>query len=92
MNKRPPPPADFDENPEWTNAMHARAKPASEVHGKAIAAAMIRKPGRPAMTDAERKQVVTMRLSPDVLAALKATGAGWQTRADKLLRGALGLR
>lgn len=33
----------FDENPEWTEADFARARPASEVHGKEFAASMIRK-------------------------------------------------
>lgn len=32
----------FDENPEWTEEDFARARPASEVHGKEFAAAMIR--------------------------------------------------
>lgn len=37
------------------------------------------------------KVVTTLRLSPDVLAKLKASGPGWQARADDLLRRALGL-
>jgi hypothetical protein len=27
-----PPPADFDDNPEWTDEDFARARPANEVH------------------------------------------------------------
>ena len=32
------------------------------------------------------KERITIRLSPDVLAAFRATGAGWQTRMDAALR------
>ena len=32
------------------------------------------------------KQPVTLRLDPDVLQALKATGPGWQTRVNEILR------
>lgn len=31
------------------------------------------------------KQLVTLRIPPDVLARRKATGAGWQTRMAELL-------
>ena len=85
MNK-PPPPAAFDENPEWSEADFARARPASVVHGKALAAGLVRPRGRPTLAEAERKAKVNIRLSPDVVAALRATGAGWQTRADQALR------
>jgi uncharacterized protein (DUF4415 family) len=33
-----------------------------------------------------RKVPVSIRLSPDVAAGLRATGAGWQSRADDALR------
>lgn len=81
-----PPPAGFDENPEWTKADFSRARPASEMHGKAIAAALIRPRGRPALAESDRKAKVNIRLSPDVVAALRATGSGWQTRVDQALR------
>jgi uncharacterized protein (DUF4415 family) len=90
--RRPPPPADLDDNPEWTEEMFARARPASEVHGPELAVAMVRKRGRPALAPEARKQQVTLRLSPEVIEALKATGAGWQTRAEEALRRALGIR
>jgi len=32
------------------------------------------------------KAITTIRLSPEVLAAFKATGKGWQTRMDAILR------
>jgi uncharacterized protein (DUF4415 family) len=35
---------------------------------------------------APKKVPVSIRLSPDVLEGLRATGEGWQTRADEALR------
>ena len=32
------------------------------------------------------KEPINIRLSPDVLAALRASGAGWQTRIDTALK------
>jgi uncharacterized protein (DUF4415 family) len=43
-----------------------------------------RKRGRPAKPDA--KVAVKLRLDPDVLAVLRATGPGWQTRVNQMLR------
>ena len=46
-----------------------------------------RKPGRPAgSVKAGAKVATNIRFDPDVLEALKATGPGWQTRANDLLR------
>ncbi len=47
--------------------------------------------GRPPLPEADRKQRVTLHLDRDILAALKAEGKGWQTRANAALRRALGL-
>ncbi|WP_299155033.1 BrnA antitoxin family protein [uncultured Tateyamaria sp.] len=47
--------------------------------------------GRPPMKEGERKERTTILLDPDVLSSLKADGRGWQTRANALLREALGL-
>lgn len=53
---------------------------------QALAERRARLRGRPAMAPEERKQKVTMRLSPETAAALRATGPGWQRRADEALR------
>ena len=37
-------------------------------------------------TDRKAKEPVTMRLDADLLAAIKATGPGWQTRLNDLIR------
>jgi uncharacterized protein (DUF4415 family) len=73
-----------DENPEWTDEMFARARPAAEVLGEAFME-MARKPGRPkALTP---KQPVTLRLDSAIVQRLRASGKGWQTRVnDELAR------
>jgi uncharacterized protein (DUF4415 family) len=45
------------------------------------------KAGRPPKPD--RKVAIKLRLDPDILAALRATGAGWQTRINEILRRAI---
>ncbi|PRD40437.1 hypothetical protein C5748_25805, partial [Phyllobacterium phragmitis] len=52
-------------------------------------ASIQRSRGRPPVENP--KQQVSLRLSPDVLAKLKATGKGWQSRADEILRKGVGL-
>lgn len=48
---------------------------------------MARRQGRPVgSVKAAPKVPTTIRLSPDVSAAFRATGAGWQTRIDAALR------
>lgn len=78
-----------DETPEWTAEDFARAKPASEVLptlvGAKVAAEMLRpKRGRP--VSANPKEHVNLRLDPDVVAAFRATGRGWQTRLNTALK------
>ena len=75
-----------DDNPEWTKEDFARARPASEVIGRKAADALVRPRGRPALDPSQRKQAVSIRLSADVLAALRSTGPGWQSRVDQMLR------
>jgi uncharacterized protein (DUF4415 family) len=40
--------------------------------------------GRP--LSEQTKERITIRLSPDVVSAFRATGAGWQTRIDAVLK------
>ena len=43
--------------------------------------------GRPVgSVKADTKQAVTVRYSPDVLAAFRAMGSGWQAKMDEALR------
>jgi uncharacterized protein (DUF4415 family) len=51
-----------------------------------------RRRGRPVgSVAAVSKDAVKLRLDPDVLAALRATGDGWQTRINEMLRASLSL-
>ena len=50
-------------------------------------ASIKRGPGRPPV--ATKRPTLNMRVDADVLAALKATGPGWQTRINALLRDAV---
>ncbi|CAN5297047.1 BrnA antitoxin family protein [soil metagenome] len=76
------------DNPEWTKADFARARPASEVLTPAQMAQFKRAPGRPKLE--KPKVPVSLRLDPDVLNFFKASGPGWQTRLEDVLRGAMG--
>lgn len=85
----PAPPAlpdDWDDNPEWTEEDFANARPASEVMGPEMAAKLVRQRGRPPKAEGEKKEAVSIRLSPEVLAHFRAGGEGWQTRIDEALR------
>lgn len=62
-------PEEYDELPELTDEMLARAK--------------INKGGRP-VSDNPRK-LISLRLPVDVIERWKATGAGWQTRMAEQL-------
>jgi uncharacterized protein (DUF4415 family) len=42
--------------------------------------------GRPPKAPGERKEAVSLRLSPSVVAHFRATGEGWQTRIDEALQ------
>ena len=76
-----------DENPEWTEADFRRARPVREVMPELIEAAK-RARGRPKL--ARPKAHVSLRVDPDVLAAYKASGPGWQKRINDILARAIG--
>lgn len=85
MPKRPKVDPVIDEdNPEWTAADFAKARPASELSADILAQFPKTKVGRP---KAENPKVpVKLRLDGAVVDALRATGPGWQTRINDLLR------
>lgn len=65
----------------------ANARPAPEALGKSVLESLKRGRGRPVGSVAEQtKEKVNLRLDPDVLDALRASGRGWQTRVNDLLR------
>lgn len=77
-----------EENPEWTNADFAQARPAHEVLPPDVLSAFRNTRGP---QKALRKIPVSIRLSSEVVEHFKATGPGWQRRIDDTLRKAAGL-
>ena len=79
------------DNPILTESMLAQAR---ALDGFPELAALVRRNarGRPPLAASDRKERVTLHLDPDVLAALRRDGRGWQTRANAALRRALGLQ
>ncbi|MGM4919538.1 BrnA antitoxin family protein [Tardiphaga sp. 813_E8_N1_3] len=77
------PPATHDDNPEWTAADFAASRPAEELPPD-ILAQFKNKPGRPRTENP--KIPVKLRLDDDVVTALRATGPGWQTRINDMLK------
>jgi uncharacterized protein (DUF4415 family) len=64
------------DNPAWTKAMFARARPARDVEPD-----LVSNPPRIGRPPVEKpKQQISLRLDPDVIAAYRSTGAGWQKR------------
>jgi uncharacterized protein (DUF4415 family) len=80
MKKHTNPELPDDENPEWTDADFKRAAPFSGLP-KSLQTKLR---GRPPKESP--KVAVKLRLDPDVLSVLRATGAGWQTRVNTILR------
>ena len=61
-----------------------RFKPAHEVLTARLQKTLGMKQRGPQKTPT--KQMTTIRLSPEVMSAFKATGSGWQTRIDGALK------
>jgi uncharacterized protein (DUF4415 family) len=81
--KKKKPPATHDDNPEWTKADFAASRPAEELPPE-ILAQFKNKPGRPRLENP--KIPLKIRLDDDVVTALRATGPGWQTRVNDMLK------
>ena len=79
MNKKPNPELIDDDNPEWTDDMFAQS-----VRFDALPDSL--KTKLRGKQKEPTKISVTVRYSPEVLAAFKATGKGWQTRMDDALK------
>ena len=82
MTRKPNPSLIDAENPELTAKEMASARPALDV----LAEQGIRRRGP---QKAPTKTLVTMRLDQDLVAHLKATGSGWQTRVNQSLRASM---
>ena len=77
--------ADDPDAPELTDEEMKGARPFAEVFPD-LMESIRRTRGRPAVE--VRKQQVSLRLDPDVIAKFKATGKGWQARINDILKSA----
>jgi uncharacterized protein (DUF4415 family) len=73
---------------ELTSSDLRRFKPAAQVLSPTLYKGLLdlNAQARRGRQKAPTKLPTTIRLSPDVMAAFKATGAGWQTRIDNALK------
>ena len=78
-----------DDNPEWTDADFARARPFPEMFPE-LARKLRAQGGRPRL--ARPKVHVGFRLAADVVEGIKATGKGYNARVERVLRDALAQR
>jgi len=77
---------DFVDDPEMTKKDFARAR-SLKANMPDVVEAMKRSRGRPKLE--QPKERVSLRLDPEIVAAYKATGAGWQSRINDTLARAL---
>lgn len=75
-----------EENPEWTEADFAKARPPEELLPRKVLAAFKNTRGR---QKSPTKVPVSIRLSPDVVHHFRSTGPGWQSRIDETLKKAM---
>ncbi|HEX8466206.1 MAG TPA: BrnA antitoxin family protein [Allosphingosinicella sp.] len=83
---------DPDDAPPFTWEMAERAQ--HSIGGEVIREAnppFGTRRGRPPKPEAERKEMVSIRLSREVIDWLRASGPGWQTRIEDLLRREMGI-
>ena len=73
------------EAPEWTEEDWARARPAVEVDPELVEWSLRRRGKQKAPT----KELISIRLDPDITAYFRAGGPGWQTRLNDTLRRAV---
>lgn len=74
------------ENPEWTGKEMRAARPLMDVLPKETVAAIRRYRGQRGPQKSPTKELVSLRIDRDVVEAYRATGTGWQTRANDALR------
>lgn len=74
-----------EENPEWTEKDFREARPLSEV-APGIVEAILRYRGQRGRQKAPTKELISLRVDRDVVAAFRASGSGWQARANDALK------
>ena len=84
--KKPNPYLTDEDNPELTDEYFKHAVPARLIHPDLVEDWERRKRGERGPQKAPVKEAISLRLDKDVLAKFKATGSGWQTRMNAVLR------
>jgi len=79
-------------SPELTKSDFARARPAIDRFPPEMQAAIKRKRGERGPGKKLRKEAISLRLDPDVVAYFKAGGKGWQTRINIALKSCMANR
>lgn len=74
------------ENPEWTEDDFRLARPALEVLPKAVVDAITAHRRGRGPQKSPTKELISLRVDRDVVAAFRASGSGWQARANDALR------
>lgn len=74
------------ENPEWSSTEIRDAQPLMSALPSETAAAVRRYRGQRGPQQRPTKELISLRVDRDVVAAYRATGAGWQTRANEALK------
>ena len=74
------------ENPEWSAQDIREARPLMDVLPKDTATAIRRYRGQRGPQKLPTKELISLRVDRDVVAAYRATGSGWQKRANDALR------
>jgi uncharacterized protein (DUF4415 family) len=75
--------AEEPDNPQLTDEDLARTRPARETHPELVEDQLRRKRGK---RKAPTKVLVSLRLERDVVERLRASGRGWPSRANEMLR------
>lgn len=74
------------DNPEWTPEDIRSARPLMDVLPEATREALRRYRGQRGPQKSPTKELVSLRVDRDVVAAYRAMGSGWQKRANEALR------
>jgi uncharacterized protein (DUF4415 family) len=77
---------DDAENPEWTAAEVRQARPLMDALARETAAAVRRYRGQRGPQKRPTKELISVRVDRDIVAAYRVSGPGWQTRMNDALR------
>ena len=77
------------ENPEWSSEDVREARPLMEALSSDTAEAIRRYRGQRGPQKRPTKELISLRVDRDVVAAYRSTGPGWQARASDVLKAGL---